>query len=980
MASNHFFPQRGWVPFKRAGSRGAANMPTSLQTTQSIGMATVTSSAPITVGSWNAKHMFVVMDRSATITSITPNSAQVATVAAFTDGATGTVFPIGTLYYANGAMIDPYIPEGGTQGFDGLLAVCSGTSQVAALSGYTHGSNADPSLTGGLSFTPATPQFTLVKSVRRATMTDPGTWRHFDDLVAIHFVSAVPKVGSVPPGVSDLDKNSFAGCDINTRIKSVLGPGFAYSTGMPTLATCLTSNYFRALQPYWTRSAEVKRRMMIVDTDLSGTGYSGGTGGFGVTWSDFFAAMLAEGENAVNQTNLNTAFEMALAFGAQLVGLYNRGDDRNGGAGQNDGHKQFAMLFGMAYSGVAGILTKALAVQGNVTNQQYWMTSAQEGVATKWPGNHFVLDTTVMAENVGRPAWAHTVVNFVPARINTTHNADYEYTAGAGSFPEMMNIMLLKAGPSGQDGSQVITRNLGMTTANDYAAPVAYNDLYRTLNTNTLTVSSIDPTLPRHVTYYDDRRTSCAVAKWTGAPESFVPETNATAYFAAISQGFSWNLTNAGGVTETVLEWAVQYSEDQKLWKNVTTPAISGTQTGLPQRLFYLRWRRRSASGWGPWSVNHPRQTNTGTTRLTVTPTGTTVSVPQAITGQGLFVQKYPNWSGSFMIAAPSTLAATDPYVYVSRGDVGNETGLTWTYDFVVNGVTVLSGISDFNAGIAPKVAWAGQSAYAVVKKFDGVTNTSANTATITMPSAGGTRGLYRPTGLVGALPTNFTQLWGVGSELTYQSSSVSDIRPVARMTLNSTAAARLWTLDELFPIGYLNNVAEGEVQAEIQYGISSGASNQFNDFVIRATGANAAAANGYFLKFGASTANRTVQLWRYVAGVGTQQTMQYTGGPGTQLVKPKPIGNASAAALSRVRFDWRMSGGSLVIRAKYWWESDDPETFPSTEPAAWDITYTDASPLATGGLGLGLRNSVNDRDLFWMGIGVGATETAPTL
>ncbi|MES2435070.1 MAG: hypothetical protein V4586_14760 [Pseudomonadota bacterium] len=963
-----------------AGGGGVvADMATSLQTAQAIGMATVNSNVPITVGAWNAKHMFVVMDRVATVTSVAPNSAQVATVAAFTDGVTGTVFPIGTPYWANGAMIDPYIADGGTQGFDGLLAVSNGTSQVAAVSGYAHGSNADPSL-APISFNPSTPPFTLVKSVRKAGMTDPGAWRHFDDLVAIHFVSAIPKVGSVPPGVSDLNKSSFLDCNANTRIKAVLGPGFAYSAGMPTLATCLASNYFRALQPYWTRSGEVRRRMMIVDTDLSGTGYSGGTGGYGVTWSDFFAAMLAEGENAANQTNLNTAFEMALAFGAQLVGLYNRGDDRQGGAGQNDGHKQFAMLFGMAYSGVAGLLTKALAIQGNVTNQQYWMTAGQEGVATKWPGNHFVLDTAVMAEHIGRPAWAHSVAAFVPNRINTTHNADYEYTAGAGSFPEMLNIMLLKAGPGGQDGSQVITRNLGMIAANNDAAPVAYNDLYRTLNTNALTVSSIDPTLARHVAYHDDRRAGCAVAKWTGAPESFTPDANQGSYLAAISQGFSWNLTNAGGVTETVLQWAIEYSEDQKFWKSVASPAISGTQTGLPQRLLYVRWRRRSASGWGPWSVNHPRQTNTGTTRLTVTPTGTTVSVPQAITGQDLYVQKYPNWLGNFFVVAPAILSADNPYLYVSRGDVGNETGLTWTYDLVVNGVTVLAGVSDFNAGIVRKAAWAGLPCYAVVKKFDGVTNTSANTSTVTMPSVGGTKGLYRPIGAVGALPVNLTQLWGSGSELTYQASSVSDIRPVARMATNATAAARLWTLDELLPIGYLNNVAEGEIQAEVQYGISSGASNQFNDFVIRATGANAAAANGYVLKFGGSGTNRQIQLWRYVAGVGTQQTMAYTGGPGTSLVLPKPIGNVSAAGPSRIRFDWRMSGGSLIIRAKFWWESDDPETYPSTEPAAWQITYTDAAPLASGALGLGLRNSANDRDLFWMGIGVGATETAPTL
>jgi hypothetical protein len=958
---------------------GADDMATSLVSSQVIGMATVNSSVPITVGSWNAKHMFVVMDRSATITSITPDSTQVATVAGFTDE-TGASISSGQLYYANGAMIDPYIPEGGTQGFDGLLGVSAGTAQAAAKSAYVHGSNADPSLTGGLAFTTSTTPFTLIKSVRKAGLTDPssGQWRHFDDLVAIHFVNAIPKVGSVPPGVSDLDKSSFLACDITKRNKAVLGPGFAYSTGMPTLATCLSSNYFRALQPYWTRTGEVRRRMMIVDTDLSGSGYSGGSGGFGVTWADFFAAMLAEGENAANQTDLMTAFEMSLAFGAQLVGLYNRGDDRNGGAGQNCGHKQFAMLFGMVYASVPGILTKALAVQGNATNQQYWMDASYEGDATKWPGNHYVLNTTAMTEHIGRPSWSTTVNAYVPTVLNTTRNSDYEYTSQVAGFPEILNIMLLKSGPGGQDGSQVITSNAGMNASNNAASPVAFADVYRTLNTGANTVSSVDPILARHIAYYDDRRTGCAVAKWVGPPESFTPDSNQSTYLSAISQGFSWNLTNAGGATEAVTAYAIEYSEDQKFWKSVTTPAVSGSETGLPQRLIYVRWRRQSASGWGPWSVNHPRQTNTGTTRLTVTPTGTTTSVPQAITGQNLFIQKYPNWSGTFMIAAPSTLPATTQFVYVSRGDVGNETGLTWTYDFVVNGVTVISGASDFGAGIAPKVAWAGQSAYAIVKKFDGVTNTQANTPTITMPSVGGTEGLYRPTGVVGALPTNFTQLWGAGSELTYQSSSVSDIRPVTRMASNGSAAARLWTLDELLPIGYLNDVPEGEIQAETQYGVSSGASDQWNDFVIRATGANAAAATGYMIRFGAGSSGRLIRIFRWSAGVGTQMTLQYTGGPGTTYTYPRPIGNTSNASLTRLRFDWRLSGADLVIRAKVWWESDEPDTYPSTEPDDWQCSYTDTSPLPSGALGLGLRNSTNARDMFWMGLGAGATALAP--
>lgn len=951
---------------------------TTLQSSVTHGLVTWNFDVPVLVGNFASGIPFVVSDRVANITSVTPNGTTVAAGAYWTNSLTtgqGNLIGAGLLYEANGMMENPYIEDaGGQQAFDGLLGVfLSGGGQNVATTPYSAGLQKDPTLAGQpFSITPGMAT-SLVKTVRRTGMTTPlVTWRHFEDMRVLHILPSAPPIGSVAPSASKLDKTIYTSAAL--RNPAALGPGFSYVSGQPTLATCISGGYFRAVQPFWVQSAQKRRRMMILDYNLNASGYSGGSDGFGLFWSDFMAAILTEGPAATA-----SAVEAALTFGAELIGVLDRGYDQSGGAGQYSGHKQFAQFFGHYFKDVPGLMAKCLAISGNASKQQFWITSDMEGIATNWPGNHDRLFGTPTDRHIGRPAWAHTTSSFRPTPlsvIDVAPDADYQFTAGVATFAEMLNICLMKDGPGGQDGSQVITRGNGMSTSNPDAALVAYIDNYRTFPSGAF---SLLPHLPRQIALYDARRNNASLPRWTGVPDSFTPTASVATFLVATANGFDWNLTTAGCATETVLEYAIQYSVDQKFWINVTTPAVSGSQTGLANRAYFVRWRMRSASGWGPWSVNYPFLVG-GASRMVVTPTvGATNSVVATVS-PGIYVAKYPQWAGVLNELAPSTLPGTTQEIQISFGDPGINGAVTRRFDLIVNGVTVMSNVTDFDTPISLLVAWAGQTIRADVTTTDGVTPSTVSTQTVTMAAVTGAPSIWRPRGTVGALPNGFTSRWITSSDLTYQASSIFDPRPVARLAQQVTLGNRFWSIDELVPIGSLADVPEGEVRAAVNYGNNAGSNGQFNQFVIRGTGA-AGTENGYVLRFEGGAATRGLSMIRVVNGVRSNITMNLiTGGTGTALYVPEPYGTiiGRARAKSSVRFDWRMVSTSLRIRAKFWWDSTDPDEYPSTEPANWQVEYTDASPLASGRMGFGLISTSENRDIFWMGIAKGPTDLAP--
>lgn len=690
--------RHGPVALGKGGGGGDDGLqPTTLEISISHGLATYYFDKPVRVGTYADGQPFAVSDQAFNVTQVTPDSAAVLSDA-YTTGTSDPGTPVSpTNYDANGLMVNPWFGSDTTQGFDGLLGVYAKDSgQIVATSPYSASLNKDPALAGAYAVNVGD-EASLVKSVRASGLTTPsGSWIHFDDLAVMHIVAAVPPLGAYAPAVCATSKTStFTRAKRN---KTVL-PGFTPSSGMPTLDTASSGKYLTpfSLNPMFARGpaggADAYRRY-FANTYTALHGYSRE---YGLYFADYVAGLLAAG-SGVDDAYLDPA----LAISLQLLGMVdkNSGHWGSAGAGQWCGHVQFAMLAGFMFdAAVAGTLNKALQVEGNCNGQQYWVTSGQVGIATSWPGNHNYNKATHFPENVDKPWWDVNRVASGTLDLDGEVAADYEDGGGSGgaSFPEMLNCALLKNGPSGKDGSQVMLRGGAADKTNPYASSLAYYDRYRSFKNDVYATTTFRQS--RHTAYWDDRRGDCAVARWTGTPDAFTPQVSSQGpYLAAISGGFSWDWTSAENATETILEWQTQYSQDAKTWVDVATQAVSGTQTSLTIEPHYVRFRRRSASGWGPWSFNHKRHSDDSNERFVVTPTGTpSNSAPAFAVDPAIFKARYTNWAGpSWTDATGNTLTSAEVAhgMEASKGYVTGYPDPTVTYQKRIAGSLVGSAAS----------------------------------------------------------------------------------------------------------------------------------------------------------------------------------------------------------------------------------------------------------------------------------------------
>lgn len=581
----------------------------------------------------------------------------------------------------NGLMVNPWLwgatpltPV--TQGFDQLLT--SAFIDGSEASGWDAAKNLDPTAAGAIALDS---EKSLVKSIRKSGLTlplDDSDYPLFADWCVLHIVSVVPPFGAFAPGASDLDKTSYYTTGI--RNKGALGGGFAYSSGMPTLATCEADGYFS--RSFWSFFGQTTGELMqpMIVGNYQNLVYSGQYARY---WNDFVAALLAEGSDVDDD-----ALNRALAFGVTLIGLVNRDGSGWGssGAGQWCGYKQFAQLFAHVFHGSdATLVDKALSIEGNVNGQQFWVTSDLVGEDQKWPDVHGGYHAAFYPVHVGMPWWGASVTRAVDfsALPNTDYDsqigADYEFVTSPANFGEMMNILLLKDGPEGLDGGQVMLQGGAMDATNPYAACIAYNDRLAGFTSNGLFYGNV-PTIKeaRDINYYADRRADSAVARWTGIPDTFDflnGYTSLTPYLSAVSGGFTWDFSSLATVntTETIVEHQVQYSLDAQSWVDVAVQGASGTQTDLTRTLTYVRVRRRSVSGWGPWSWNYVRATGDGL-RWVATPTGVPSNATAAFTVvPHMFIREYPAWKGPSWVVADGdtiTFIEQDSGFFVGTGYV----------------------------------------------------------------------------------------------------------------------------------------------------------------------------------------------------------------------------------------------------------------------------------------------------------------------
>lgn len=493
-------------------------------------------------------------------------------------------------FWANGLMENPYFFDGVydgvglPQGFDEVLAYSGSSSTDAAKQAFDPSLNKDFGYTGvGTTIAPGDNK-SWVKSVRKDGVTIPNVWRIFDRWSCLNVFSNPVPLGAYAPGLSALDKTFYA--TKSNRDLAVLGNGFVLPATKPNKATVLSAgangDHFRSVQPYFGQNGERRRRYMTTDNANSTNGYSRD---YAQLYADYMAVILADGQNAFEETMLGNA----LAFGAQQVALYERGGFiSRGGAGQNNGHKMFVHLLGQMFRSVPGLRAKCNAIEGSVFNQLTTLRPQDEGMGGPYPNtNHYTFGPPVRADDVGRARWFHggqALPPVLPDTFTSEFAADYELVSGIAIFAEMNIIASIKGD---KDGSQYAAEN--------FPAALAYYDFYRTV-TNAYGTA---PYTTREADFYDARRATFSAAKAGMTPDSASSVPGVT----AAPGGYTWDHRYTGHSCPDATDAINEYSMDGVAWFYAGSGLTGSVATLVPGWEYYTRKARINAVGTGPRST-----------------------------------------------------------------------------------------------------------------------------------------------------------------------------------------------------------------------------------------------------------------------------------------------------------------------------------------------------------------------------------------
>ncbi|WP_337186570.1 hypothetical protein [Phenylobacterium sp.] len=658
---------------------------------------------PIPIGVDAAGWPFTRVDPTAALVDTTPSCEDVPAPTYQQESPPATIS--GASYVGGGLMIDPYLPvynqllssphdKSIRQGFEALLETnVVGGSSASAIFAYDPALNDHPRAIDPGTGEPRGPRaldraMALVQSVRLAGLEGPpaapayGGWRHFDSFAVFNVVDGpgLP-VGSFLPATSATDKT--VRFNVSMIDKRAL-PGGSLPGSMLTMAACEAPGYFPDVcRPFYGQFGEWLRRMVINDAlGANDTGYSRG---YGILWSDWMAALLSEGPDADD-----ALVYRAVRFFIDLLGLYERGYRGLNGAGQAAGYAQFmylgAMLFEPTYPELLG---QVMAFQSNPTHQAAWTNASLVGAPVPWNANHQHNHVAYMEEHCPdppRPIWIHTGNGWPTSpspRHNADQDADYETTsAGVANFPEALNIGRMKRPSDGQTLARILNGGSpDWSSRTERGAMFAWLDRYRTYVTSTSPVFSDSGTstiLQRHRDYYGARRPDLGVANWTGVPEAATPNASTNPTFNRtpnflwpVSGGFAWDMSGLGNYSEDITDYHIQYSLDQMTWVDTDVQVESGSQTGRPPVKHYVRWRRQSFSGWGPWSVNTKRlELASSPERMVLTPLGSHAGATTNTVLPAIHVPKYPRWWGPFFVPAADPMDLSENVVaYAGLGD-----------------------------------------------------------------------------------------------------------------------------------------------------------------------------------------------------------------------------------------------------------------------------------------------------------------------
>lgn len=594
---------------------------------------TVTMDRAMPVGQFVTGEYFIVSNQAFSITSVTPNSADISA-----DGNVG-----------NGLMQDPYITT--AQGFDQYLANSTVGAMRFGNTPYSAALNRDPAINGAIAIA-AGAATSFVKSVRLSSVTSPENWQTIEKYVDFHVLPDVPLVGSYPPSVSATTKTIFRRDQVDSSVLRSWTPPGAFTATYASASALIP----QSLGLFGATGEQLRRFRLDAATGGSTSNYSAQ---LAAVYSRF---MLLAHSTAVSSSDRQAVIDRIVKEGIQVYGLALRGfqniiPNAQGGAGQQAAMESWIWLAALLLNN-SDMLEKARGIKGTMTGPFRWASDLDTLVPTTSKGG--VASQPFLREMIGTPIC-------VPDEWSSAMQSRYMNIGAFASGWELLPIMLCSGGVTALLGSG------GMATTNQPAACVAHADQYRQWSPF---VMSSYPKTSEWDAIYDSARDLDSVPRWTGKPQQ-IPYGDLASYdddiFTAGAGSISWDVSAFDYATETITSREVRYSIDGGIqWVTQTGVGSTGTLSSLLATVpHWCGIRSVSASGAGPWSANFPYATpvTSGTDRGKRTPTGTAITTTPAFAVNPALAQRdYAQWAYKTWTPAPELLPADAGVLGIGSG------------------------------------------------------------------------------------------------------------------------------------------------------------------------------------------------------------------------------------------------------------------------------------------------------------------------
>lgn len=585
-----------------------------LQNAVSYEGVTFSFDRPMPVGQFVTGEPFVVSSESFGIVSITPASGDIQG-----DGSVG-----------HGTMKDPYT---GAQGFDDYIATSSVGGMRFGNTSYSAALNVDPGNTGSPISIATGEETSIVKSVRRASVTSPESWQTIEKYIALHVLSSAPFVDAYPPSECALTKTLWRR---NARDLSIFRSLQKPASFTKTYAQA-RAEIPRHLGMFGATGERLRRFRLDSVLGTANSNYSANVAA--AYWrymmlGHFSGTTIAQREEIADQI---------IRFAIHLYGLTTRGWNGAGGlgsgAGQQHGFHNW-LYMGAFLLGDTGMLEAAKTLQSGMVSMHLWASDEHTGFADG--GDSGTISQVFFAEQEGVPF-------ILPSQVGSNVDTRYGVIGGTASARELMPVLALQNGPSGENGATALLDGGVFDTTNPRAASIAFLDRYRTW---TPWVMGSENPGQEWSDIWDLIRPLTGLTPWSGRPDQ-IPYGTASGYdgddqFRAVGAGqVSWNFAGYDYATETVTGRDIRYSLDGVQWIEMPDVAESGVVSGLMQGVSHqFGIRLNSASGTGPWSINYDYSgLNNPPDRGVVTVGGVLgTAVPAFAVTPAVQVRLHPGW------------------------------------------------------------------------------------------------------------------------------------------------------------------------------------------------------------------------------------------------------------------------------------------------------------------------------------------------